>query len=120
MTPFSQLLSIHGDSHSGSESSRKRQQDERMIRHRYVVADEHQRPANVAQVFLALDSGPTHDPRGRQDNQVKQNNSQPIQRPTLLPFWIWIRRLFFVPTFANQLFDFGECGCVAESSFVDM
>src|SRR5947207_11596701 len=41
MTPFSQLLSIHGDSHSNSESSRKRQQDERMIRHRYVVADEH-------------------------------------------------------------------------------
>src|SRR5437879_4658030 len=35
MTPFSQLLSIHGDSHSGSESSRKSQQDQRMVRHRY-------------------------------------------------------------------------------------
>src|ERR1700681_3291885 len=117
MTPFSQLLSIHGDSHSGSESSRKRHQDDRMIRHRYVVADEHKWPANIAQVFLAPDSGPTHDPRGWQDNQVKQDNSQPIQRPTLLPFWIWIRRLFFVTAFANQVFDFGQRGCVVESSF---
>src|SRR3989442_6182174 len=107
MTPFSQLLSVHGDRHSGSESSWKRQQNQSVIHHSDVVTDEHQRPTNVPQVFLAPDSGPTHDARGRQDDQVKQRNSHPSQGPTLLPFWIWIWRLFFVPAFANQLFDFG-------------
>src|SRR5260370_7415160 len=41
MKPFSQLFPIHGDRHSGSESSRKRQQNQRVIHHAYVVPDEH-------------------------------------------------------------------------------
>src|SRR5713101_2214947 len=41
MKPFSQLFPIHGDRHSGSESSRKRQQNQRVIHHAYVVADEY-------------------------------------------------------------------------------
>src|SRR5712691_5966799 len=41
MKPFSELLSVHGDRHSGSESSRKRQQNQRVVHHRDVVADEH-------------------------------------------------------------------------------
>src|SRR5438046_1756635 len=40
MKPFSQLLSVHGDRHSGSESSWKRQQNQRVVHHRDVVADE--------------------------------------------------------------------------------
>ena len=48
-----------------------------MVDHRHVVADEYHRPMNAAQVFLAYNSGPAHDARRGQDDQIEKSNSQP-------------------------------------------
>src|SRR5574341_1413798 len=60
---------------------------------------------------------PEHAYRGKRDS-VQQRDSEPTDRPFLLPARIRIRRHAFVPAFTHDSFDLAESGCLCERSFV--
>src|SRR5215831_17331332 len=71
-------------------------------------------------MLASSDPGPTEELCKRPYHQIKQNYSQPTQRPTPLPSRIGIRRHFFWCAFTNQLFNFSQRGCISEGSFIDL
>src|SRR5882724_6549258 len=120
MQPFSQEFAVLGDRHLCLEPCWKRKQDQRVVRHRHMIADEHERPAKVAQMFLAFDSRPAHDARYRQDDQIDERIPEPAYRPALLPAWIGIWQRFFVLAFTNDSLNIADRGCIRERGFVDL
>src|SRR6266550_1796628 len=120
MQPFAQQFAVLGDRHPGLESCRQSKQSQCVVRHRHMIADEHERPAKVAQMFHASDSRPAHDARCRQDDQIDEHDPEPAYWPALLPAWIGVWRRFFVLAFTNYLLNLAERGCISEGRFVDL
>src|SRR5437870_10003955 len=112
--PFAQQLSVLGDCYPGVESPRQRKQQQRVINHGHVIANEDNWTSKTAQVLSATHSGPAHYEYDWQHNQVEKRNSQPVDWPALLPSWVRIYRGFFMLTFMNDLLDVCQCGRICE------
>ena len=92
ITPRAQSFAILSNSCANLESGGQRKQNQRVINHRHVIANEHDRPSQMVQVIFAFYYRPPKHTNESKSNQVEKGDPQPGDRPSLRPARIRIGR----------------------------
>jgi hypothetical protein len=115
-----EYLSIHGDRHSISESPGNREQHERVVDDGHVVADEQERSSNAAEMPCSADPGTAENPREGHDERIHEEDSQPAERPALLPARVRKGHGLLPFPLTNHPFDISESRRFGKGRLVEL